>query len=610
MFWGLGNHGGGPSEKDLIDIARFQAQGKPWLHSTPERFFSECVPENVWEHPLTHVFPGCYSALARIKKIHAQLENDLYITEALCSYAALNEICDYPSTETELAQKDLLQIEFHDVLAGTCTKTCEMASIDTAAHGREILKRVFDKTFFALVNGEPRAKRDEYPLFVFNPLPYETKACVQSEFTLNPSNDGENDDSFVYAYGQNGVLLPCQVVKEESNLNWDCRKKIAILASLAPMSVTRISLFSEKTIKKKRQLSVLPFLGNEYFAEINPQSGKLEKYVVQGKELFTDGVGLVLYDDTPDPWAMGEKQQKKLGENPESFDFTPVPMATFKNEKGCRLIESGKVYNKIESFFQKENIFARIVYTLYRDLPYIDLEVNILFNACDKAVKLAFPLSFCGEFFGQTSFGREHLESDGRECCAQRFTMLKRSDGYAFILLNRSSYAFSYENGILFTTLLRGATYCAHPIGNRKLIPDDRYSEKTDQGEHIFSFRLIYDRAERAEMHANEFCHLPYALNIFPAERGPRADKFSLELSSPEITLSSFRKRKDGYLIRLFNPADEKKNVRIKCGRGGVNATFSAFEVKTFAYKKGILRERESMLPEIDFTKGTRRKND
>ena len=63
-------------------------------------------------------------------------------------------------------------------------------------------------------------------------------------------------------------------------------------------------------------------------------------------------------------------------------------------------------------------------------------------------------------------------------------------------------------------------------------------------------------------------------------------------------------------MIRLFNPADEKKNVRIKCGRGGVNATFSAFEVKTFAYKKGILRERESMLPEIDFTKGTRRKND
>jgi len=41
MLWGVGNHGGGPSRKDIRDLDRIIAREKNWtiLHSTPEAYF-------------------------------------------------------------------------------------------------------------------------------------------------------------------------------------------------------------------------------------------------------------------------------------------------------------------------------------------------------------------------------------------------------------------------------------------------------------------------------------------------------------------------------------------------------------------------------------------
>lgn len=595
VFWGLGNHGGGPSRKDLEDVEDRSRLGKEWLHSTPERFFAEISPEVVWEKPLTHVFPGCYSSMAGIKQAHSLLESRLYATEAICSVAALSGLTEYPGETLDGVQKDLLQLEFHDVLAGTCTKTCEEASLRLAAHGLEELGRAFDRAFFSLVNGEEPAAEGEYPLFVFNPLPYEVRTCVEAEFTLCPTNDGENDDSLVFVSEKSGKRLRAQIVKEESNLNWDCRKRVAFAGTLAPMGITRFTLTTQKIEKKRKIRAVTPVEREGYYAAVNPENGALERFASEGVELLSGGILPVMYDDNPDPWAMSGKQALHIGENPRPFAFASRPCGAFCADEGCRCIESGGIYEKIESFFQKENTFVRIVYTLYKSLPYIDLDLTVQFNASDRAIKLAIPVAFEGEFFGQTAFGKERLEH-GRECVAQRFVTVERGDGTAFILLNRGSYAFSYENGRLFVTLLRGATCCAHPIGDRELIPHDRYTEKIDQGERRFSFRILYGKADCAERYANEFCRVPYALNVFPAQRGKRADKLAFALSDPQITLSSFRRREDGYLIRLFNPTDKTREARLDCGKASLSVRLCAFEVKTLVYANGGLAEKENMI--------------
>ena len=49
------------------------------------------------------------------------------------------------------------------------------------------------------------------------------------------------------------------------------------------------------------------------------------------------------------------------------------------------------------------------------------------------------------------------------------------------------------DNGALYMSLVRGVTYCAHPIADRELLPADRFTKKIDQGENRYSTEVVAD---------------------------------------------------------------------------------------------------------------------
>ena len=595
VFWGLGNHGGGPSKKDLKEIRHRQMQGKEWIHSTPEHFFSEISPQAVWCRPLTHVFPGCYSSMSSIKRAHALLERDLYRTEAVCALAEILYGKTYCRESLEEAQRALMQLEFHDVLAGTCTKSGEDDSLRLAAQGSEILSRAFSEAFFLMADEAEPAEEGEYPILVFNSLPYARTACIEAEFTLCPSHDGKDDDSRIWVTDNSGNLLPSQKIKEESNLNWDCRKRIAFTGTLLPMGITRFSIRAER-IGKQSIIRRIQSVERDGYVAAMSGSGTLCRFVSNGVEGIAGEVLPVLFEDNPDPWAMSPEQALRLGKNPVPFEPAEPPRGAFSGISQQRCTESGEVFDRVESFFEKDNSFVRFVWTLYKNLPYADLDVEVLFGERDKVLKIVFPVPFSGEFIGQSVFGREFLEKDGRECVAQRFVAVTNGAGKSLILLNRSSYAFSYEKGILYATLLRGATYCAHPIEDRELIPDDRYTDKIDLGERHFSFRLVCGETDQAGRLAEEFFKGDYALCLFPSGKSKCGDRREITVFPPEISLSAFRKSEEGYLIRLFNSTEKEQNVRICCFDCESEIFMFPFEVKTFVFAQGKLSERDMLV--------------
>ena len=79
ILWGVGNHGGGPSRKDLGDIrdTLLSDGGVEFIHSTPDAFFSEIEPKQTVDTSLRISMPGCYTSMYRVKKLHAQLENEI-----------------------------------------------------------------------------------------------------------------------------------------------------------------------------------------------------------------------------------------------------------------------------------------------------------------------------------------------------------------------------------------------------------------------------------------------------------------------------------------------------------------------------------------------------
>jgi len=145
---------------------------------------------------------------------------------------------------------------------------------------------------------------------------------------------------------------------------------------------------------------------------------------------------------------------------------------------------------------------------------------------------------------------------------------------------------------------VRGASYCAHPIGSRPIIPSDRFVKKIDMGERTFRFRLTAAPEASLERLAMEYNMPPYACNVFPVESDKPARDFSLTVDDRDITLVTMKKRDrgDSYLIRLFNGCAESKKTGLTVCGTSLTLDFGRYEVKTIEYSDGSLTERNQLI--------------
>lgn len=241
--WGIGDHGGGPSRIDLMDVTELIEKNKDQvevIHSTPEQYFADAVPSQVgctYAGSLITSMPGCYTTMTLVKKKHRELENSFLAAEKMATIASEQNLMEYPEKQLDEAMYDLLLSEFHDVITGTMVKPSEEETLRMLDHGLEICSRIQNKAFFVLSAGQPKAKDGEIPILIYNPHPYPVTDVFSCEFMLADQNWGEG---FTTAkVRQNGKYVPCQIEKEDGNVPLDWRKRITFYATLAPMSMNR-----------------------------------------------------------------------------------------------------------------------------------------------------------------------------------------------------------------------------------------------------------------------------------------------------------------------------------------------------------------------------------
>ena len=601
-LWGVGNHGGGPSRKDLADIKEslLSRTDAEFLHSTPDAFFSEINPSDVVDKSLHISMPGCYTSMYRVKKLHAQLENEIAMAEKASSAAYMTgALKDYPEKEIQTAVEDLLNAEFHDVLPGTSIQCGEDAGIRFLNHGLLEAERAKLKAYFALSGKEEPAAEGEYPIVAFNPHPYEHKCNVECEFMLADQNWQEDITSRLRVVDEKGATVPYQVIKEESNLTLDWRKRVIFEAVLKPMALTRYSVYvSFEETKKADRVSEFVFDNGRKYVKIDEETGLLSSYKINGVEYVKDGFGLCSFDDNADPWGMSSEQLKRLGTNERKFTLSKKPSGVFEGMKSIGVIENGDIYLGIEAFFECDSTRARVLYKIYKNNDYVDVDVTLFMGDINKIIKLCVPVTVEGQLVGQSAFGTEELFTDGRENVAGRFVALDTGKG-CVALLNESVYGSHYENGHLYMSLVRGVTYCAHPIGQRELIPGDRFTKKIDQGENRYSFRLTVAERPQLERLAEELVQKPFALNIFPIPTKSKAEgEFNISVGTDIISMPTVKKAygDDGVIFRLLNNTPNSVDSYIEVNTERLPLSFGKYEVKTVVYKNGTLTEHYELL--------------
>ena len=586
-LWGVGNHGGGPSRKDLTEIKAFQQEmakeGLQVLHSTPEAFIDAVQTTENYDAALQPILVKCYSSDSRIKQKYAELENKLLITEKICTIANKELGIEYPFDALAEAQKGMVAIQFHDVLSGTSVRLGEESSLQRADYAMELLDKAFAKAFMSLMNEHEKVAPDTYPLFAYNPHPYVYEGVVEGEiFMVEPIQSAT--EGYELEITLDGKPVQFQIVKEDSNINFDKRKRVAIQAKLAPMSVTKFDISAKRG--KKFVLDRTPQLAFEtkcFRAEFDAQKGGLQSFAVAGKEyLLGNAFVPIAFDDNEDPWGW---DMQTVGWNYQ--EMRPIIVG--------RIVDRGSIYTRVENVYELGKSQVYLCYKVYNAQPYIDVDVKVVWNEDGKGLKLSIPFANAGAFIGQTSFGTQMYGLD-KEQCAQKFCGIDDGENVLGVYANYIG-GCSVEQGVLYLTLFNGSVYCSHPIDDLPIVDDKRCNDYLEKGRHSFSFRFAVDKRVSLEKNALEFTQKPYVLNAYPHGKGKAERDGLVELSNQNVVLTSLRKVQEKvFAVRLFN--NTAADAECVCKAFGVQKSlrFTRYEVKTLLYKDGVLEETEAMI--------------
>ena len=613
-LWGIGNHGGGPSKKDLDDIAEkmkeWEAEGICVRHSTIESYFSELrasaeLPKH--EGDINPWSPGCYMSQVRVKQKYRQLENELFSCEKMCSALALTSDFKYPEKEFGEVIYDLLMIQFHDILPGSSIKAAEEMALRMADHGLEILSRLRAKAFFCLGKDEKKAKDGEIPIIAYNPHPYPVEDDFTCEFVLADQN--RTGSFFMPTVYQGEQKLPSQPEKETSNIPIDWRKKVSFHATLAPMQITRFDCRLEELQKKPtfpiKEDSEYYYFENEHLQiDISKKTGLIDRLTLDGKPyLSKNAMSIDVYHDDEDPWGMRVRGWKeKIGEFKLLSAKDGSTFSVLKNEfPSVRVIENGEVRTVIEAVFGYEKSYASVRYIMSKSSSILDMDIHIVNAEKKKLFKLSVPYEMQNAaVFAETAFGEEPFRLNDDENVHQKYIRLESADGKQFSVYNKGVYSSSLGENKLLISLMRAPGYCAHPIGNIEILPQDRTSAFIEQGERDFSLRFDFGEKTVSDgISAQVYNEKPICLSFFPSGENSNEKPAFCQLEGGVISLIAFKKAKkdESYVLRLFNPSGKAAVCRFKSEVLTIDKTicFNPFELKTFRLSEHSLLEWELM---------------
>lgn len=603
VLWGVGNHGGLSSEKDLEDIMELQNEKNgEWqiIHSSLEDYFDSTDPKQV-EKRYIFVFSKAYSSVHAIKLAHDQLENALYRAERICTVADIAGKYHYNKEIFKNAERTLCQIEFHDVLAGTAIKTGMNSSIRKAYMAMEELKCELFAAYYALASDLPPATPGDENTVLLNPYPYDLDTYAEIEIYPNVFVSPGNQYK-IELYDIDGKKVEYQQIKEESNIAVEHRVRLIFKAHVPAFSVTSYRAhIAFKPIEAKKEFKVnedIIIKDKVKTVQISRKTGLISSFKIGNKEFLSGEAGIpMFFDDNSDPWGWRMCDLTATQFNEHGWPLTELKntlgamkmderhTGSTKNIDGITILEDGAYLTEVQVIFKKGESRVVVNYKIYKDTPYIDINYHVLWGEYNKGLKIKFPLQGESKFFAQMAFGIEQYKADGIESPINRYLGVNNGD-QAFVIYNRCGlHSASKKGRNLYLTFLNGASYCAHPTcPNLPLVPKGRYDSGIEQGSHDFFLRVGVNSIDECERISKEFNEPIYGTLFYPHGEG-KPVKDVITLSNPTIVISALKRRNDDtFLIRLYNGTNHNEDTSLTIKGLNQDIKFKKFEFKTFIY--------------------------
>jgi len=584
-FYGVGNHGGGPTRQNIELIRRLNDDPETprLVFSTPNRFFREVrsadLPLPVVHEEMQHHASGTYATHSGVKRWNRRAENLLLAAEKWSAVAQWLVDRPYPADLTN-AWKSVLFNQFHDILAGTSIEAAYEDARDLYGEALAIASRGLNHATQAIawqIKIEP--EEGMKPIVVFNPHAWQSKTNVELEFGRVPDNAVLLDDQ--------DRQIPLQTVQSWAAARG--RNRLSFVADLPPLGYRTYRLASREMTDVAPPIEAGDsVMENERLRlEIDEQTGCIRSLVDKtlGIEVFrAPGAKPVVIEDRSDTWSH------------DVFSFNNVVGAF--TATSVKLVEHGPVKSVIRVRGTYGSSYLVQDFTMYRELPQIDVRVTVDWNERFKMLKLQFPLNlnFIRATF-EIPYGHVERPVNGEEEPGQSWVDLSgvprgREDVYGLSLLNDSKYSFDVYNKTLSMTVLRSPIYAHHD----PFVPsaDDNYVF-IDQGVQQFTYTLLphpgsWETAGTVQA-AMELNQRPVTLieTYHPAGTLPQCASF-LVSDQDNVVVTAVKRAEDNddLVVRCYETAKVQTDatLRLPSWQRVIEATFRPCEIKTFRVPK------------------------
>jgi len=594
VFYGVGNHGGGPTKANLDQIARMNESGvQPRLELSSLRRFFDGLGANgrfpTIRGELQHHAPGCYTTHSGIKRWNRRAENLLQRAEKWSVIADSLGARPYPHEELTRAWKLVLFNQFHDTLAGTSIEPAYEDARDQIGHASSIAASAFNAAVQSIARQiEIEQEVEMRPLVVFNPHPWPLRADVEVEYTwLRAEGAHVVDDE--------GEPVPMQMTRPLTTMS-SSRGRLCFPVDVPPLGY-RTYRVRKGTVAVAPAAGTATRLENRYLLlELDARSGRIAKLVLKatGADLAAPAAKhAVVVDDRSDTWGHGvEAYDEEIGE----FECVSV-----------RLLEAGPVRAilRVESRYGSSRL--REDYVLGTDVPYVDVRIALDWHEQLKLLKLRYPTSVrTATATFETPYGHLERLASGDEEPGQSWVDVS-GGGRGLTVINDAKYGYDVRGGDtcvgsteqaesggggfagagadIGISAVRSPVWAWH---DPRELEEDGDFEYMDQGRQSFVVRLVPHKGDwrnadvvrrAAELNQPHFA----LIETFHAGPLPQRASYASD-GGGDVVVTVVKSAEDGgaCVVRAYESAGRAARATISVLDRTIDAGLGAHEIKTF----------------------------
>lgn len=584
-FYGVGNHGGGPTIKLLAKMKDYPVL-EDAVYTSVDDFFAQTSFDNAItvKDELQHHAVGCYSACSFVKKSNRRAESNLIAAEKMCLMASELAGREYPALELKKAWKNVLFNHFHDILAGCAIEEAYTDAAYSYGETMAITEKAINLAATSIARKIDTLRGKEMPSYkiagtkgwrvwetdslgtpvvIFNTLCHEVDTLVEITTPADRVTDKDGNE------------IPLQKVRS-SHTNGEDYHYSSFRVKLPAYGYSVYRIFPNGTgseYTNPLKITENSIENNKILVKFEETTGEIKSVYDKTKEeyIINSPCRTILTDETAcDTWA---HDQERLGEEVASFG-NPV----------FEIVDQGPVKATLRVTTTCESSTLTRDYSLRDDCDTLTVKTRVDFHEKHRALKIELPVTG-NEIISAIPYGTVRRPAGtGEESCQEYVACANLG------IANDCIYGYDSTENSVRLTALRGAVYADHYGQNHRENPG-RYME---QGLHEFVYTIFpYSNNADAARRASELNTAPivYTDSFHAGKLGEEMSCFKTDSVNTVVTAIKKSEDGEGTVIRLCEYEGDNSQVKAKLFDTEIDTKINHNEIKTLKIQGPDIKE-------------------